>query len=72
MNGHKAKQLRRVIYGDYSPKERSTKRGIFLRRLYQRAKVDPKAAIKWGQQHVDFNERFEAGNLSGNQRALHQ
>ena len=55
MNGHKAKALRRVIYGDYSPYERETKRGVFLRRLYQRAKRDPKAAAKWGDEYVRIN-----------------
>lgn len=53
MNGHKAKLLRRTIYGDYSTKDRESKRGIFLRRLYQRAKKNPTEALNWGRDYVD-------------------
>jgi len=58
MNGHKAKELRRAIYGDYSRKDDS-KAGQYRKKLYKMAKKNPTEAIKWGREHA-IHQREEA------------
>ena len=58
MNGHKAKELRRAIFGDYSRSDDS-KAGQYRKKLYKMAKKNPQQAIKWGGEHA-IHQREEA------------